>query len=48
MIMNNWYICQKCGYAHEGDEAPEFCPACGSLDFKLETYSDFKLENKDD
>ena len=38
MIMNNWYICQKCGYAHEGDEAPEFCPACGSLDFELETY----------
>lgn len=22
-----WY-CQNCGYLHEGDEAPEVCPAC--------------------
>jgi len=22
------WICQECGYLHEGDEAPEECPAC--------------------
>lgn len=23
----SWY-CRKCGYIHEGPEAPDFCPAC--------------------
>ena len=23
------YVCQVCGYVHEGDEAPEKCPKCG-------------------
>ena len=22
------YVCTVCGYVHEGDEAPEFCPVC--------------------
>ena len=22
------YVCTICGYVHEGDEAPEFCPVC--------------------
>ena len=22
------YVCQVCGYVHEGDEAPEKCPVC--------------------
>ncbi len=24
------YICSVCGYAHEGDAAPEKCPQCGA------------------
>ena len=26
--MKKW-VCKVCGYVHEGDEAPEFCPLCG-------------------
>ena len=22
------YVCTVCGYVHEGDSAPEFCPVC--------------------
>jgi len=22
------FVCQICGYVHEGDSAPEFCPTC--------------------
>ncbi len=22
------FICTVCGYVHEGEEAPEFCPQC--------------------
>ena len=22
------YVCSVCGYVHEGDSAPEFCPQC--------------------
>ena len=22
------FVCQVCGYVHEGDSAPEFCPVC--------------------
>ena len=22
------FICSVCGYVHEGDSAPEFCPQC--------------------
>jgi rubrerythrin len=24
------YVCQVCGYVHEGDQAPEKCPVCGA------------------
>lgn len=24
------YVCQVCGYVHEGDAAPEKCPICGA------------------
>jgi rubrerythrin len=24
------FICNICGYIHEGDEAPEICPLCGA------------------
>lgn len=27
-IMTKKWICTVCGYVHEGDEAPEFCPQC--------------------
>ena len=26
--MTKKWICTVCGYVHEGDEAPEFCPQC--------------------
>jgi rubrerythrin len=26
--MSKKFICTVCGYIHEGDEAPEFCPQC--------------------
>lgn len=26
--MKKRFICTVCGYVHEGDEAPEFCPQC--------------------
>ena len=22
------FVCSVCGYVHEGDAAPEFCPVC--------------------
>lgn len=25
--MKKW-VCTVCGYVHEGDAAPEFCPVC--------------------
>jgi len=35
--MKKW-VCTVCGYVHEGDTAPEFCPVCkvGSEKFKLQ------------
>ena len=24
------YVCQVCGYVHEGDPVPEKCPQCGA------------------
>ena len=24
------FVCQVCGYVHEGDAAPEKCPQCGA------------------
>ncbi|MEG0570543.1 MAG: NADH peroxidase [Oscillospiraceae bacterium] len=36
------FICQVCGYVHEGDTAPEFCPQCKApaSKFTLQTDSD--------
>lgn len=28
MIMK--FVCQVCGYVHEGDAAPEKCPVCNA------------------
>ena len=28
MAMKKKFICTVCGYVHEGDAAPEFCPQC--------------------
>lgn len=35
--MHKKFICTVCGYVHEGNEAPEKCPACGvpASKFKL-------------
>ena len=35
------FVCQVCGYVHEGDEAPEFCPQCKAPKAKF-------AEKKDD
>jgi len=36
------WVCRNCGYAHDGDEAPEKCPACDHpkafFQIKCETY----------
>jgi rubredoxin len=32
--------CSVCGYIHEGTEAPEFCPKCGSPREKYSLLSD--------
>lgn len=37
--MGKW-ICRVCGYAHNGDEAPEKCPQCGAS--KSEFYQEAK------
>jgi rubrerythrin len=29
------YICTVCGYVHEGDSAPEFCPQCKAAQSKF-------------
>ena len=48
--MKKKWICTVCGYVHEGDEAPEFCPQCkqrkSELKKLLETKSN--LYNDDE
>ncbi|MCM1498022.1 MAG: NADH peroxidase [Clostridium sp.] len=34
------YVCQVCGYVHEGDEAPEKCPQCNAPASKFTAQSD--------
>lgn len=34
--MEKW-ICEVCGYTHQGDEAPEMCPKCGAPKSKFYT-----------
>ncbi|GMO36015.1 MAG: NADH peroxidase [Candidatus Azobacteroides pseudotrichonymphae] len=40
--MKTKWICVVCGYVHEGEEVPEFCPQCGQPRDKFE-----KMEEKD-
>ena len=37
--MKTW-VCNVCGYTHQGEEPPERCPKCGA------TKSQFTLKNK--
>lgn len=37
--MGKW-ICNVCGYTHQGESAPERCPKCGA------PRSEFKLKEK--
>ena len=30
------FICTVCGYVHEGDAPPEFCPVCKASSSKFE------------
>ena len=34
------FVCQVCGYVHEGDSAPEKCPQCGVGSEKFTAQSD--------
>ena len=36
------YVCQVCGYVHEGNEAPEKCPVCGAPADKFTAQSEEK------
>lgn len=36
-IMKTW-ICKKCGYSHQGEEAPERCPQCGAQKSEFYQY----------
>ena len=29
------FVCSVCGYVHEGNEAPEFCPVCKARHLKI-------------
>lgn len=33
------FVCSVCGYVHEGDSAPEFCPVCKAPKTKFEEQS---------
>ena len=37
------YVCQVCGYVHEGNEAPEKCPVCGAPADKFTAQSEEKV-----
>ena len=37
--MKKW-VCKVCGYVHEGDTAPEFCPVCKAPADKFEEQKD--------
>ena len=34
------YVCKVCGYVHEGDSAPEFCPVCKAPSEKFEAQAE--------
>ena len=33
------FVCQVCGYVHEGDQAPEFCPICKAPSEKFSAHT---------
>ena len=37
------YVCSVCGYVHEGDSAPEFCPQCKAPASKFVTQEENSL-----
>ena len=37
------FVCSVCGYVHEGDAAPEFCPVCKAPASKFIEQSDEKV-----
>ncbi len=38
IIMKKKFICTVCGYIHEGDDAPDFCPQCKQPKSKFKEY----------
>ena len=34
------FVCSVCGYVHEGDAAPEFCPVCKAPASKFTKQAD--------
>ena len=47
--MKKKFICTVCGYVHEGDEAPDFCPQCKQPKSKFkEVVSDGAIEWADE
>lgn len=36
--------CEVCGYLHEGEEAPDFCPKCGAPKEKFELLDEEEAE----
>ena len=37
------YVCQVCGYVHEGDSAPDKCPICGAPASKFTKVEEEKM-----
>ena len=37
------FVCQICGYVHEGDDAPEFCPQCKAPKAKFNEVAEGKI-----
>ncbi len=42
------YVCGICGYIHEGDAAPEFCPQCKAPKEKFSELEEGKTEYADE
>ncbi len=42
------WICEVCGYVHEGDNAPEKCPQCGVGSEKFNKQEDTNMEWADE
>lgn len=41
--MKKWR-CEVCGYVHDGDDAPDFCPKCGAKKEKFTVIEDSASE----